>query len=401
MTDLRTRLESLRQALKDQDYKKSGSQKEKEPFFAEQVITDSKSFLRGWERAGEYTYRRVERFPLDRDSNLLVNLQVGAEDFLSCSLDQLYWYDTETTGLSGGAGTVIFLFGGAQVACSGQGPSSEIVVHQFFLTDFPGEAEFLRLLLESVPFTTDARFLSYNGSAYDAPLLKNRFLLQRLPPPPIRQLDLLYLVRRLWKKSLFDCSLSTVERFVLNRERSTDLPGGMIPQVYFQYLRLGALDDVRKVIQHHKDDLLSLIHLFALLGSLIREPRVQNGLDATALALMAVTLNPAKGWQFLEDLARKGDPVAIERVSKRYRWQGKDEEGQRIRSPYVRDFFPVALEELKHLEHVRKDYKAALELAQFWMGQIVPAPFLSDLSRRVERLRRKQAMLSPSILLPR
>jgi hypothetical protein len=241
----------------------------------------------------------------------------------------------------------------------------------------------------------DTRFLSYNGSAYDAPLLKTRFLLQRLDPPAIPQVDLLYLVRRLWKKSLPDCSLGTVERFVLDRERTADLPGRMIPLVYFEYLRSGTLDGIRQVIQHHRDDLLSLIYLFALLGSLIREPSIQKGLDAAALGLLVAMLNPAKGWEYLEELARQGDPVAIERVSKRYRRQGKADEGQRIRIPYVWDFFPVALEELKHLEHVKKDYGGALELARFWLNRDIPPRHRSDLQRRIERLRKKHEAHCP------
>jgi len=389
MTDLRVRLNTLRQALKESENRKTDARLEKEELFSE-----PHAFLEGWERVGKYTFRWVEQIPLDQNSKLLLDLQDGAKFFLSCPLDQLCWYDTETTGLSGGAGTVIFLFGIAQVS------SWRIVVKQFFLSDFPGEAEFLSILSESIPFSEATRFLSYNGSAFDAPLLKTRYILQRLIPPFIQQLDLLYLVRRLWKKSLPDCSLNTVERFILDRKRSIDLPGRIIPQVYFQYLRLGAFDDIQRVIQHHKDDLLSLIHLFALLGSLIREPKELRGVDATALGRMAVTLNPTKGWKFLEELARRGDPVAIEQVSKRYRWQGKNEEAQRFRTPYVKVFLSVALEELKYLEHMRKDYEAALELAKFWMNQDLPASVRVDLSRRFERLQRKTMFYSTSFPYP-
>ncbi|MCX7788054.1 MAG: ribonuclease H-like domain-containing protein [Spirochaetes bacterium] len=374
MADLRARLEALRQTLKEREKKEA-------PFF------QPKHFLEGWERFGEYTFRRIERIPLDPDANLLLDLQDGAKYFLSCSLDQLCWYDTETTGLSGGAGTVIFLFGIAQVSSSG------IMVQQFFLSDFPGEAEFLTRLLESIPFSATTRFLSYNGAAYDFPLLKTRYLLHRLSPPSMHQLDLLYLVRRLWKKSLPDCSLPTVERFVLHKERSIDIPGRLIPQVYFQYLRWGALDEIKGVIQHHKDDLLSLVYLFALLGSLMREPMNIEGLDSTALGLMAATRNPIKGWKFLEELAKNGNPVALERVSRRFRTEGKDEEGHRLRTPYIKVFFSVALEELKHLEHVRKDYEAAMELAQFWMNKDLPIPVRVDLCRRLERLRNKISTL--------
>ncbi len=387
--DLRVRLNALRQALREREDRKADARQEREELFSE-----PSAFLEGWERVGKYTFRRVEQIPLDRDSNLLLDLQDGAKFFLSCPLDQLCWYDTETTGLSGGAGTVIFLFGIAQVTASG------IMVKQFFLSDFPGEAEFLSLLSESIFFSEATRFLSYNGSAFDAPLLKTRYLLQRLIPPSIQQLDLLYLVRRLWKKSLPNCSLNTVERFILEKERSIDLPGRMIPHVYFQYLRLGVLDDIHRVIQHHKDDLLSLIYLFALLGSLIREPKELRGVDATALGLMAVTLNPTKGWKFLEELARRGDPVAIQRVSKRYRWQGRDEEGRCFRTPYVKVFFSVALEELKYLEHIRKDYEAALKLAKFWMNQDLPSSVRVDLSRRLERLQRKTMLYRESFPCP-
>ena len=388
MIDLRTRLEALRQALKVQE------QRPKEaPQQPARSHPEDSPFLEGWERTGKYTFRRKERIPLDPGSNLIQDLKDGAKYFLSCPLERLYWFDTETTGLSGGAGTLIFLFGVSRMVDSG------IEVQQFFLTDFPGEVEFLKILLDFVPFSTDARFISYNGSAYDAPLLKTRFILQRLDPPAIPQVDLLYLVRRLWKKNLPDCSLGTVERFVLDRERANDLPGRLIPQVYFEYLRSGTRDGLQQVIQHHTHDLLSLIYLFAKLGSLVREPVIQKGLDATALGLLAAALNPAKGWELLELLAKKGDPVAIERVSKRLREQGKTDEGQRIRIPYVWDFFPVALEELKHLEHVKKDYERALELAQFWLQRDLPPYHRADLQRRIERLQKKTSLLFPPMLL--
>jgi len=388
MMDLRTRLEALRQVMKGREERVPEASRR-----TTRSLSEDSPFLEGWERTGRYTFRREERIPLDPESNLLKDLQDGAKYLLSFPLERLYWFDTETTGLSGGAGTMIFLFGVSRVV------DARIEVQQFFLTDFPGEEEFLKSLLDSVPFSRDTRFLSYNGSAYDAPLLKTRFLLQRLDPPAIPQVDLLYLVRRLWKKSLPDCSLGTVERFVLDRERTADLPGRMIPLVYFEYLRSGTLDGIRQVIQHHRDDLLSLIYLFALLGSLIREPSIQKGLDAAALGLLVAMLNPAKGWEFLEELARKGDPVAIERVSKRCRRQGKAEEGQRIRIPYVWDFFPVALEELKHLEHVKKDYKGALELARFWLNRDLSPSDRADLQRRIERLRKKTRSQLPPVRL--
>lgn len=389
MIDLRTRLQALRQAMNAQEERVKEASHQ-----AIRSLSEDSPFLEGWERVGTYTFRREERIPLAPGLNLLEDLQDGAKYVLSFPLERLYWFDTETTGLSGGAGTLIFLFGVARVV------DSRIEVQQFFLTDFPGEPEFLKILLDFVPFSPDTRFLSYNGSAYDAPLLKTRFLLQRLDPPAIPQVDLLYLVRRLWKKSLPDCSLGTVERFVLGRERTADLPGRMIPLVYFEYLRSGTLDGIRQVIQHHKDDLLSLIHLFALLGSLIREPSIQKGLDATALGLLTATLNPAKGWDFLEELARRGDPIAIERVSKRFRGQGKTDEGQRVRIPYVWDFFPVAVEEMKHREHVKKDYEGALELARFWLNRDLSPRDRADLQHRIERLLKKAPRSIPPVRLP-
>ncbi|GAB4367489.1 MAG: hypothetical protein Kow009_04380 [Spirochaetales bacterium] len=378
MTDLRTRLQILRQAKRTREVWKPEELHEMEPSEPE----DS-GFLEGWERAGEYTFRRVRTRPLDPQPGFLKDLQDGAAYLLSCPLERIYWFDAETTGLSGGAGTTIFLFGVAQVV------SSQIVVRQFFLKDFPGEAEFLNLLRDSIPFQADSGFLSYNGSSFDAPLLKTRFILQRFDPPLIRQVDLLHLVRRLWKRSLPDCSLHTVERVLLARERELDLPGRMIPQVYFEYLRTGSIEGIRRVVQHHEDDLLSLVYLSALLGSLIREPGVRDGVDATALGLLLTTLNPSAGWAFLEQLAREGNPIAAERLSKKYRWEGKTEEGERIRAPFTKTFFPVALEELKHLEHWKKNYPEALELAQYWAKRDLPAIHRADLEHRMARLRRK------------
>ncbi len=139
--------------------------------------------------------------------------------------------DTETTGLAGGTGTYAFLIGVGRVTPEG------FRVRQFFMRDYAEEASLLCAL--SAHLAQFDVLVTYNGKAYDQPLLETRFewhVRARLSVP-MAHLDLLLGARRLWKLRLESCRLVDLERQILGVEREGDLPGEMIPYVYFEYLR--------------------------------------------------------------------------------------------------------------------------------------------------------------------
>lgn len=174
-------------------------------------------------------------------------------------VNQLLFLDTETTGLAGGAGTLIFLVG------VGTFEDNAFHLRQYFLRDPGEEMGMLDLLQEDIDKASG--FVTYNGQAFDLPLLENRYIIalkRRIPLLSSPNLDLLHLARRLWKRSLPDCTLPTVESHVLGVERSeADVPGSWIPGMYLDYLRTGDASEMSRIIYHNLIDILSLVSLTA------------------------------------------------------------------------------------------------------------------------------------------
>ena len=102
--------------------------------------------------------------------------------------------------------------------------------------------------------------ITYNGRAFDQPLLETRYRLNRARPPfaAIEHLDLLYGARRLWKLRFESCRLVDLENQILGVERQGDLPGALIPYVYFEYLRTRQAARLLPVFQHNAIDILTL-----------------------------------------------------------------------------------------------------------------------------------------------
>ena len=167
---------------------------------------------------------------------------------------RLLYLDTETTGLAGGTGTYAFLVG------VGFFDGDHFEVRQLFMRDLDEEPALLTALEEI--FQGFDGFVTYNGSGFDLPLLETRFVLARRRfPGPVFHVDLLGPARRLWSDRLADCRLGTVEQHALRFTRDDDLPGALIPTVYFEYLRRKRPDELPRVFEHNRHDILSLAAL--------------------------------------------------------------------------------------------------------------------------------------------
>jgi hypothetical protein len=177
--------------------------------------------------------------------------------------------DLETTGLSGGAGTVAFLVG------IGFFDRGAFHTRQFFLTSYQGE----RALLEAVAGSLGpmGRLVTYNGKSFDVPVMETRWLFQRMRPPfeGVPHLDLLHPARRLWRDDDDglgqSCRLVALEQSLLRFHRIGDVPGWEIPARYFDYIRHGATAPLEPVLLHNRLDLLSLALLTARAQRLVRE----------------------------------------------------------------------------------------------------------------------------------
>ena len=178
----------------------------------------------------------------------------------SLDLSKTVFLDTETTGLAGGTGTYAFLVGFGFFA------AREFVIRQYMMRDFPEELAMLECLHEEL--ATVQTLVTFNGRSFDWPLLRDRFLLSRVHPPPIVELhlDLLAAARRLWRHELPSCSLQTLEKTILGVRREGDVPGAEVPQRYFAYLQSGDSTLLDDVLHHNTLDILSLAALYSALS---------------------------------------------------------------------------------------------------------------------------------------
>lgn len=185
---------------------------------------------------------------------------------------RILYLDTETTGLATGAGTYAFLIGiGRWQPDPGGDPHGRMVVEQYFLDDYDGEPAMVAALDRQL---SEAQALvTYNGRAFDVPLLETRWRMQRVRPRfPSRHLDLLYFARRLWRRRLDSCSLGSVESAILSIERASDVPGALVPGIYLDCLRGAHLERLVPVFDHHAQDIYSLAALASALTRAAVEP---------------------------------------------------------------------------------------------------------------------------------
>jgi len=185
------------------------------------------------------------------------------------------YFDTETTGLSTGAGTVIFLAGVARV------DGDRVRVRQYLLPDFPYEPALLRALARDL--AGSARLVTYNGRSFDLPMLAARLTVHGLyreqASIPDAHDDLLPDARRLFRRPLGGARLADVESGVLGVRRASDCPGSEVPARYFGYLRGGSPDILAEVLDHNFQDVVSL----ALLEAEVCRLRAGGWRDARVL----------------------------------------------------------------------------------------------------------------------
>jgi uncharacterized protein YprB with RNaseH-like and TPR domain len=198
-----------------------------------------------------------------------------------CRPERWAFLDTETTGLAGGSGTYAFLIGVGRIRSDG------FHLRQFFMRDYDEEASLLKALAEYLD-QFDV-LITYNGKTYDQPLLETRYRMCRFRPPfaRLQHLDLLFGARRLWNLRFDSCRLVELERQVLGVERQGDLPGEMIPYVYFDYLRNREAFRVVPILHHNAIDILTLACLTGIVPWAFHSPekaKLSHGAEMVGLA---------------------------------------------------------------------------------------------------------------------
>ncbi len=203
---------------------------------------------------GDYFHGKVRlsRF-LSAELKLLMGLM--GEKGTVPERGRVIFLDTETTGVQGGTGICPFMVG------LGYFDGDEFNVLQYFIRDFDEEPSMLAALAALL-----ARFdlvITYNGMAFDVPLVETRFTLARMDNPfrAMSHYDFLFSARRLWRNGHGSCKLTSLEREMLSFLRGPDVPGSMIPRAYFDYLHRRSSPTLHSVFTHNVHDVVSLAAL--------------------------------------------------------------------------------------------------------------------------------------------
>lgn len=325
----------------------------------------------------------------------------------------LCFFDTETTGVSGGVGTQVFLMATAWRVPRG------LVVRQYLLGDPVLEGGFLAAI--EADLGASSALVSYNGRSFDSPVLEGRLVLARRPVDCLRRphLDLLHPARRVFKWRLGQCNLQNVESMVLGHDRGDDIPGYLIPEMYFAYLRSRDPELLRAVVRHNRQDVVSLSLLLDHLVEVIAGRAHSHPLDRMGVGrhlesagLVEDALRVYRGlweesWAAWDGEVWPGAWTPVElgyvvglRLATLSRRAGRPEQAEAVLEQLWRRHtqpWEAGIMLAKDLEHRRRDGAAALEVAsaakaalEELAGRTVREErWLADLSRRQARLRRR------------
>ena len=320
----------------------------------------------------------------------------------SLPLSKFAFLDTETSGLSGGTGTYAFLVGVARFV------DDQFTLKQFFMRD-PAEEPALLEGLANFLAPCEA-LVTFNGKAFDGPLLTTRYRMHQIPNPykGYSHLDLLPLARRLWRDRLESRALKYLEEHVLGLTRSAEeVPGYEIPWLYFDYLRTGDARPLAGVFYHNAMDVVAMAALLTHMNEMMQNPfdgAVQHGLDFIALGKLFEDLGH---WDEAARLFERGLEsglneadfvVATRRLSILQKKRGDLGEAVRLWESAAQQGHLYAFIELaKHYEHRERDLESAMKWTSYALEQAgsmdLPAYalkfWITEIEHRLQRLKRK------------
>jgi len=359
------------------------------PFFSVEAVSGAET-VHGCRPLGELADVSMER----------LSLLAGAPALARFALQDGLFLDTETTGLSGGTGTMAFLVG------AGWFDGKDFRTLQLFARDFGEERAVLSFLKD---LAEDRKFLvTFNGKVFDLGVLSTRFILNRVSDPlaSLPHLDLLHPSRRIFRHRLESCRLSSLEASVLRFQRKGDIPGWEIPQRYFDWLRRRDGQLVSDIFEHNRLDILSMAALVIHFSRLLEERGPGDGEHPAGDCLAAARLfhdrqRFPEARSVLEGIIAGNGEAAGEakrRLSLMHKRNARWDEAARLWQEMV-DENPenlFAVEELaKCLEHRVRNYGQARVLVERALAR-APWEARPALHRRLERLMRKEGRKSPA-----
>ncbi|MBR5109207.1 MAG: ribonuclease H-like domain-containing protein [Clostridia bacterium] len=305
--------------------------------------------------------------------------------------EDICFLDTETTGLSHGAGTVAFLVG------VGYFDEAGFVVRQYLMRDYDEEPLLLSHVAEEM--AKGKILCTFNGATFDLPLLETRFTMQRMREMYVSKphVDLLPASRRVWKLRLKHCNLSSLEEAVLGMRRQDDLPGALVPERYFSFLKTGDFSLLEDVLAHNAQDIISLAHILDRLIRLHDAPLLaEQPEDLFSLGRVYEKRGRAEGARMCYRAADRGSMsiLARGRMAETYRREGNYAEAAQIYRRMAADRQGGAAPLIalaKICEHKTKDIPAAVEYTRraIILAADQPGSDMAALQRRYERLMKK------------
>lgn len=331
------------------------------------------------------------------DMKVLACVFGGLDENLT--VEDMIFLDTETTGLSGGAGTVAFLVG------IGFFEEDFFVMRQYFMRDYNEEPAVLLELNKQL-----GRFkavVSFNGKAFDWNLLSARFALNRIRVAmknPVH-MDLLYPSRKIWKLKLESCRLTSLEESILGEYRADDVSGAAIPSIYFKYLEDRNATEVKKIIAHNELDILSMLSLLSKIYSLVENPLAESDGDKELLGIGRILEDTERFQGMLEcynACSRSNNGLvkgmAAKRLANAYKRNLDYESAVRQWESMIEDkdtlsLYPL-IELAKFYEHRTKEIGKALELVDRAMALAMSSGLQNrlhfmEIRKRYDRLKRK------------
>jgi len=320
-------------------------------------------------------------------------------------LSRFAFLDTETSGLSGGTGTYAFMVG------IGRFVDNQFILRQFFMRDPAEEPAMLEAVAD---FLAPVQALvTFNGKAFDAPLLTTRYRLHHIPIPykDYAHLDLLPLARRLWRDRLESRALKYLEQHVLGMTRSIEeVQGYEVPWLYFDYLRTGDARPLAGVFYHNGMDVVAMAALLTHVNEVMENPydgRVEHGLDFIALGKLFEDLGR---WEEAARLFEHGLELnltesdfglAVRRLSILQKKRGDFNEALRLwEAAAANGHIYAHIEIAKYYEHKCRDVKTALKWTRSALEHIEHADlpaymrkhWLDEINHRLTRLERKDGI---------
>lgn len=305
----------------------------------------------------------------------------------------MIFLDTETTGL-GGTGAVAFLVGIGKITKKG------FEISQYLIPDYSDEAAMLEDIKSEIHDRSTV--VSFNGASFDLPVLLDRMIINRVARRHeyAHHLDLLHPARRLFRRRLLDCTLTNLERQLFSFYRNDDIPGYLVPSVYFEWLTLQDLTNMNRVLEHNRLDILSMYFLVRLIADAYQSngETLEYAEDLYSLSrYYEKRKEPGRIETVFERVKREAKTIAPEAAlhyAKIFKRNRKVERSVEIWESMAKDktaeSFWACVELAKYYEHQARDFGSALQYTNLACRcERISSKQLEGIDKRVVRLSRK------------